>query len=1432
MTYPSSLNGQSATNRDGSAAHRADQDTINRALQELENRVKRGATESSEQIAADFPDVLADKEAMLELVYTEHVLLQEQGREIPVEQWIQRFPQWRDDLEELFQVHDYLSVATIPPDGDTGSRSNAFKVWSKSPTDPSDNRLGEYEILEQIGRGGMGVVYRARQIGLDRIVALKTIHQLESPSDDVLRRFRAEVDTIASLQHSNIVQIYGAGISDDIPYFSMEYVAGGSLAAVIRAHPLPPEAAARLTYSLARAIEYAHEQGVVHRDLKPANVLLVPSQRDEAVALDVPTVSTNGQLRTGKYEPKLTDFGLAKRMHDYSLGDAQGTLPGAALGTPSYMAPEQATHGGAAAGPAADIYSLGAVLYDMLVGRPPFLAATPLETLERVKQDEPASIRSFQPHVPPDLELICLKCLHKDPARRYRSAGDLADDLQRYLSGRPIKARPAGFLERLVKWSRRHPAAAAFVVALMLGAIGVSWQWLRAENNRRVAERETIAADTARAEEQAARQRAESTLYARDVSLAHHEFLSNNTDRALRLLDGTLPEYRNWEWDYLKRVCRPEYRNFNDLKIFVCCTAMTRDGRLVAGGTARWGENYPDLIKVWNVADGSLVWTLGEQTGSIIDLSFSPDGSMLAASTVRWQGVMPYGGVRVYSLIDGSLIVENTDWNAFSTSFSPDGKWLAIGDGFGRVHLWNVATRQVEVSVAAHSQITLDLAWRSDSQEIASCSRDGTVKIHAIDGTLQHSISGLGDTRRVTWSADGRELATGAFAGTVRVFRLDGEEPLEIARHGFTTVLGALRYTPDGQSLIVTSQFNSIRAIDPMSGQIKRELHGHNGVTRDVDFDETGMLMATCGSDGNVKVWDLTSESQNFSRRLEGAHMIGAQFLDENRVVLGMAFNIDRPGVRFDGKTIRIWDADQRRITGYIEGHTDWLTDMKLDSTRSRLLSGGRDGLVRLVDATTGNELHSWGPFENPIKHVAFIGQSPLVAALEENGLLRVWRFDNGQLVLEKRLPDANVLDVMQGFHQSNHLLLAHVDGTVETLCLDGDQTGETIPALYADDELRMLALSPDDRWAAIGFGSGKLMLCTLERKPDGYSLVPAVTIQAHTLPIEALQFSPDSTRLLTASTDTSIRIWDLKSGQQVMSLDGPTTDVCSLAISPSFDRIVMANRTLIASWQRDDDPAASFNELFHVDGRRIQWHRDQLGRARSGRRPGAVVFHFEALARLDDEATLPISQTVDALAEIGEYDKARRLLQGIPVERRTLANNSHLALLSLLAQDHDQFRDVCERLQASLTAEHTAQQINERIWPIALDREQEMDHLLPWVEKMISKNPTADMLNTAGAIYYRAGKFKEAAELLDRALSDRTSAVMVFDHLLLALVHESLSERETAMQHLAIVEKWVDTQNSLLRLSRPAHPLYTWMIRLELEILLGEAKEKINPVY
>ena len=380
-------------------------------------------------------------------------------------------------LESCAACQQVLESLTASPVSETGrTRVDA------GPTLPSEgdgngpyplpSRIGHYTVIRVLGHGGMGVVYLAEQAALKRQVALKVIRHGVNATPAEVARFRAEAEAVARLQHPNIVQIHEVGDSGGVYYLVLEYVEGGSLDRHLAGTPQEPRAAARLIETLASAVHHAHRRGILHRDLKPANVL----------------IDAQGQ-------PKVTDFGMAKNLQ----GDSGLTASGQILGTPSYIAPEQASGKYGEATSAIDIYGLGALLYEMLTGRPPFKGATPLSTLEQVVSQEPVAPSRFQRHIPRDLETICLKCLEKQPHRRYASAEALADDLGRFLSGRPIMARPVGTWGRAWKWARRRPIeaclTAAVVAVTVLGLTGIVWQWRNALAQRDTARQELYRAN-------------------------------------------------------------------------------------------------------------------------------------------------------------------------------------------------------------------------------------------------------------------------------------------------------------------------------------------------------------------------------------------------------------------------------------------------------------------------------------------------------------------------------------------------------------------------------------------------------------------------------------------------------------------------------------------------------------------------------------------------------------------------------------------------------------------------------------------------------------------------------------------------------------------------------------------------------------------------
>jgi tetratricopeptide (TPR) repeat protein len=396
------------------------------------------------------PNVAADREAVLDLICHEYLLRKRRGESPDAQEYLRRFPAYADDLRDQFEVGQLI----VAENDEVATVIGSLPVWK--PSRPSARVVAGYEVLSKLGSGGMGVVYLARHVELQRLVALKMIRSPQLAGPRQLARFRGEAEALARIQHPNIIQIYEVGECEGQPFLALEYLPGGSLDRRLQGSPQPPRQAAQMIRALAGAVDAAHQAGVIHRDLKPGNVLL----------------SSNDT-------PKVTDFGLAKRL---DAGTGQ-TTTGDILGTPPYMAPEQAHGRKGAVGPWTDVYALGAILYEMLTGRPPFNGATVWETLEQMATLDPVPPSQLQVRVPRDLEVICLKCLAKEPARRYARAADLAEDLRRFQAGEPIRARPAPLWERVWKWARRHPAltvAGGAALLSIVALLGGTFIWLKA----------------------------------------------------------------------------------------------------------------------------------------------------------------------------------------------------------------------------------------------------------------------------------------------------------------------------------------------------------------------------------------------------------------------------------------------------------------------------------------------------------------------------------------------------------------------------------------------------------------------------------------------------------------------------------------------------------------------------------------------------------------------------------------------------------------------------------------------------------------------------------------------------------------------------------------------------------------------------------------
>ena len=544
---------------------------------------------------------------------------------------------------------------------------------------PGKPSLRGYELLEPLGRGGMGIVFKARQVALNRVVAVKmTSWGFLSPSED-RARFRNEAEAAAQLQHPNLVQIHEIGEQDGELYLALEYVGGGTLEAWLANQPQPPRRAAELLETLARAIHYAHERNIIHRDLKPSNILLV--------------ADVQGDKPCQPLVPKIADFGLAKQMGR----DLQLTQTGAVAGTPYYMAPEQAVGKKALFGPTMDIYSLGVILYQMLTGYVPFKGGGFHRTAAPPREPRSGTATAAAPDIPRDLQTICQKCLEKEPCKRYPTARDLADDLRRFLDGEPIKARPTPWWEHLWRRARKRPAIVTLVTAVLVtaaaGALGILGQWHNAIGER-------LRADQERQQALVARDAAETNLYFSRISQARLEWRpNNNIDGVRALLDACRPrpgerDRRGWEWSYLNSLLHADLQTLRSQSPgSVTAVAYSPDGRVLASAVGdyysggRGGSRVPNAIILWDAVTGEQQAVLPGHTRLIDGLAFSPDGRRLATvgrdDTIR---IWDVAGRQLLQVLNSPASFPRT------LAFSPDGQLLACGDESRNLNLWDVNT--------------------------------------------------------------------------------------------------------------------------------------------------------------------------------------------------------------------------------------------------------------------------------------------------------------------------------------------------------------------------------------------------------------------------------------------------------------------------------------------------------------------------------------------------------------------------------------------------------------------------------------------------------------------------------------------------------------------------------------------------------------------
>jgi serine/threonine protein kinase len=560
----------------------------------------------------------------------------------------------RSAVEALLKYDSGSSVS----DGFLASPVTRVAEFSLRPAVPP--AIPGYELLEELGHGGMGVVYKARQTTLNRIVALKMLLSGPAIIAEHLARFRIEAEALARLQHPNIVQIFEVGEQEGRPYFSMEYVAGPSLAHV--GMPQPARSTAPLVEVVARAVHAVHCCGIIHRDLKPANILLQSHGKAEDANARrgiVPVGFAQKASASSTVTPKITDFGLAKLVKEQPT-DRNLTEPGQALGTPSYMAPEQAWGKVDTVGPAADVYSLGAILYELVTAKPPFEGETPTETILQLLSQEPVPPTRLRPALPQDLETICLKCLEKEPHKRYVSAEALAEDLRRFQSGEPIKARPVSAAERVYRWCRRRPMVAALLAvsaSLMLTLFATAFAY----NARLQQALAKIQQQAERGHEQLGeiQQQAETEreqLVQQDVAMGMRHFEDGDafmallwfTD-ALRLDQGEVSQEEN----HRIRIAMALQRCPRLAQLLVADEPVL-SARLGPTGSWMLTTDRDRFVHVWDIMTGDSAGPGLQLDAAVLGAAISPDGHALAGSPLRRDWLPPYSRGRGADCADRS----------------------------------------------------------------------------------------------------------------------------------------------------------------------------------------------------------------------------------------------------------------------------------------------------------------------------------------------------------------------------------------------------------------------------------------------------------------------------------------------------------------------------------------------------------------------------------------------------------------------------------------------------------------------------------------------------------------------------------------------------------------------------------------------------------
>jgi WD40 repeat protein len=978
-------------------------------------------------------------------------------------------PQVRTGLRHLRELEEQVS-GLFPP-----SKAGESDAEAASVVPPELPLVPGYDVEGVLGRGGMGIVYRAKHLRLNRPVALKMILGGSFALPAQRQRFLREAESIAAISHPNIVQVHNAGETDGRPWFTMELVAGGSLSQKINGTPQPVRRSAELVAGIAQAISVAHRKGIVHRDLKPGNILM----------------SADGTA-------KVTDFGLA-RWADEGAG---ATLTGSPLGTPSYMAPEQARGASSQIGPTTDVYALGAVLYELLTGRPPFKAESSTATIQQVLSNEVVSPTRLNPRVPRDLQTICLKCLQKEPSRRYATADELAQDLGRFLRHEPIRARPVGLFGRARRWALRHPGAASMTAALIvtaLLAVGlIVRQWRVAEHAR---------ADANRMATRLVLDRGIALCEGGDIGQGLHWF-ARGLERAERSGDTeVVPALRVNLAAWSQRLVVP--RASPHFGASVTAVAYHPDGKRLL--VARWKDAFAKFAPgVAQVVDAEIFEPLGppmEHAGGVRVAAFSPDGTRVLTCDAE-------GTVRLSDTETGKPLIPpiHPDGSAVAVAFAPDGKVFATAirtsATSGTARVWDATTGRPITPELPHDGRPNDVAFSPDGKTLATGSvlvrsaghpESGELRFWDIPtgapvGPVIVQPSGI---HAIAFSPDGQVIAAGTADGMVLRWRRTTWERISPPLHHLSPVT-RLVFSPDGRSLITgdgsarlpKERECAARLWDLDSGNLLASPWVHPASVVAMSFRPDGRRFATACADGFVRVFSLSDLQPSRRRYLDGIQSAALYAPDTRELIAS-------------GTVVTTFSADGRHL--FAGGQT---RDGQEAARLVDVLSGQMSDLLPQGTATEPITATPFSPPRTFVERVAFGPGDKVAVATGEDGRVRIWDVDTAHLI--------------QG------------------------------PRLYGQKTIPWMMLMPDERTFVTGARGQPIEVC--DRDSAGRVAGPIVGEAV----VQAMTLSPDGRTLATAGEDGIIQLWDVRTGQLRSRFEPVKQTIWSLRFSPDA-------RTLLA---------------------------------------------------------------------------------------------------------------------------------------------------------------------------------------------------------------------------------------------------------------------------